>query len=63
MATSALDNKTQTIVTETLTRLPVTRIVIAHRLSTIQAVDRIVVIDKGQGGRDRDVYGLDGAKR
>ncbi|WP_114392637.1 NHLP bacteriocin export ABC transporter permease/ATPase subunit [Oleisolibacter albus] len=53
-ATSALDNRTQAIVTETLSKLSVTRIVIAHRLSTIQGVDRIFVIEKGrlvQSGR------------
>jgi len=47
-ATSALDNRTQAVVTETLTRLAVTRIVIAHRLSTIEAADRIVVLEKGK---------------
>ena len=39
-ATSALDNITQAIVTASLARLHVTRIVIAHRLSTIQSADR-----------------------
>jgi NHLM bacteriocin system ABC transporter ATP-binding protein len=47
-ATSALDNRTQAVVTETLSRLAVTRIVIAHRLSTIEAADRIVVLEKGK---------------
>jgi NHLM bacteriocin system ABC transporter ATP-binding protein len=47
-ATSALDNRTQAVVTETLSKLSVTRVVIAHRLSTIEAADRIVVLDKGQ---------------
>ena len=46
-ATSALDNRTQSVVTETLAKLAVTRVVIAHRLSTIEAVDRIVVLDRG----------------
>jgi ABC-type bacteriocin/lantibiotic exporter with double-glycine peptidase domain len=53
-ATSALDNRTQAIVTETLTRLSITRIVIAHRLSTIEDVDTVFVVDRGrlvqQGG-------------
>ena len=47
-ATSALDNRTQAIVTETLSALPVTRIVIAHRLSTIEKVDRIVMLERGK---------------
>jgi ABC-type bacteriocin/lantibiotic exporter with double-glycine peptidase domain len=47
-ATSALDNRTQSVVTETLSRLAVTRVVIAHRLSTIESVDRIVVLDRGK---------------
>ncbi|MDX9871711.1 MAG: NHLP bacteriocin export ABC transporter permease/ATPase subunit [Clostridia bacterium] len=47
-ATSALDNKTQEIVSESLSRLKATRIVIAHRLSTIVKCDRIIVLDKGQ---------------
>jgi ATP-binding cassette subfamily C protein len=47
-ATSALDNITQKIVTESLERLPVTRIVIAHRLSTIMGADKIVVMVKGR---------------
>ena len=46
-ATSALDNRTQAIVTETVSRLNVTRIVIAHRLSTVQSADRIVVLAGG----------------
>lgn len=47
-ATSALDNITQKIVTESLEKLPVTRIVIAHRLSTIMGADKIVVMVKGR---------------
>jgi ABC-type bacteriocin/lantibiotic exporter with double-glycine peptidase domain len=46
-ATSALDNRTQAIVSETVSRLNVTRIVIAHRLSTVQSADRIVVLAGG----------------
>jgi NHLM bacteriocin system ABC transporter ATP-binding protein len=46
-ATSALDNRTQAIVTETVSQLNVTRIVIAHRLSTVQSADRIVVLAGG----------------
>ena len=47
-ATSALDNITQAIVTASLARLQVTRIVIAHRLSTIQSADRVYVLEKGK---------------
>jgi NHLM bacteriocin system ABC transporter ATP-binding protein len=47
-ATSALDNKTQEIVSRSLTNLNTTRIVIAHRLSTIVNADRIVVVSKGK---------------
>jgi ABC-type bacteriocin/lantibiotic exporter with double-glycine peptidase domain len=47
-ATSALDNRTQAIVTESLSALGVTRIVIAHRLSTIRNADRIYVIESGR---------------
>ncbi|WP_434748719.1 NHLP bacteriocin export ABC transporter permease/ATPase subunit [Paenibacillus amylolyticus] len=47
-ATSALDNRTQSIVSQSLTKLQVTRIVIAHRLSTITQADHIYVFDKGQ---------------
>ena len=47
-ATSALDNRTQNIVTESLSRLNSTRIVIAHRLSTVIDADKIYVMDKGR---------------
>jgi len=47
-ATSALDNRTQAIVTESLTRMKATRIVVAHRLSTIIHADRILVLKDGQ---------------
>jgi len=47
-ATSALDNKTQAIVSESLSKLLVTRIVIAHRLSTIINADYIYVFDRGE---------------
>lgn len=57
-ATSALDNRTQAVVTETLSRLAVTRIVIAHRLSTIEAADRIIVLDKGKVAETGDFTSL-----
>ena len=47
VATSALDNRTQAIVTESLDKMKATRIVVAHRLSTIRHADRILVLDKG----------------
>jgi NHLM bacteriocin system ABC transporter ATP-binding protein len=47
-ATSALDNITQSIVTQSLSRLAVTRVVIAHRLTTVKQADRIYVFDKGK---------------
>lgn len=47
-ATSALDNKTQAMVTESLSKLKATRIVVAHRLSTVINADVIYVLDKGR---------------
>ena len=47
-ATSALDNKAQAVVSESLSRLNVTRIVVAHRLSTIVNADRIHVLMQGK---------------
>ena len=47
-ATSALDNHTQAIVSASLARSNVTRIVIAHRLSTVQDADRILVLAQGR---------------
>ncbi|EME69524.1 ABC transporter [Paramagnetospirillum caucaseum] len=47
-ATSALDNRTQAIVTESLSKLSVTRIAIAHRLSTVKDADRIYVLKDGR---------------
>jgi NHLM bacteriocin system ABC transporter ATP-binding protein len=46
-ATSALDNRTQAIVSRSLSAFSATRIVIAHRLSTIVNADRILVVEKG----------------
>ena len=47
-ATSALDNHSQAVVTRSLDKLSVTRIVIAHRLSTIRHADQIIVMESGQ---------------
>lgn len=63
-ATSALDNRTQSVVTQSLSRLSITRLVIAHRLSTIREVDRILVVDGGklvEMGRYDDLMAQDGA--
>jgi ABC-type bacteriocin/lantibiotic exporter with double-glycine peptidase domain len=46
-AKSALDKRTQGLVSESLDRLKVTRLVIAHRLSTIRRADRSVVLENG----------------
>jgi len=51
-ATSALDNVTQSVVSRTVSGMPITRIVIAHRLSTIAAADRVVVIAGGRVVQD-----------
>ena len=40
-ATSALDNRTQAVVSDSLSRLKSTRIIVAHRLSTIKDADKI----------------------
>ncbi len=48
ISSSALDNRTQAIVSERLQRRKVTRIVIAHRLSTVRSADRIYVLDAGK---------------
>lgn len=47
-ATSALDNTAQCCVTESLSRLKMTRVVIAHRLSTVINADMIYVLEGGR---------------
>ena len=49
-----MDNTTQAIVTESLSKMHCTQIIIAHRLSTIKNVDRILVIDDGIIAEDGD---------
>jgi NHLM bacteriocin system ABC transporter ATP-binding protein len=62
-ATSALDNHTQAIVSASLAKLNVTRIVIAQRLSTVRSADRIVVLTGGriaQSGSFTDLIAVPG---
>jgi ATP-binding cassette subfamily C protein len=62
-ATSALDNKTQKIVSESLSGLGATRVVIAHRLSTIVNCNKIFVMDKGrivEQGSYQELFAKDG---
>ena len=49
-ATSALDSEVEAAIQHSLNQLMVgkTVIAIAHRLSTIAAMDRLIVLDKGQ---------------
>ena len=47
-ATSALDNRTQAVVGESVAAMNATRLIIAHRLSTIRGADRIVVLENGR---------------
>ncbi|KAA0971766.1 ABC transporter ATP-binding protein [Aureimonas fodinaquatilis] len=49
-ATSALDSEVEAVIAENLYRLMEgkTVIAVAHRLSTIAALDRLIVLDKGQ---------------
>jgi len=46
-ATSALDNRSQTLVSKSISELGAARLVIAHRLSTIRKADRIYVLEQG----------------
>ena len=49
-ATSSIDTETETLIHEAVKQLMVgrTSLVIAHRLSTVQAVDKIIVLHKGE---------------
>jgi ABC-type multidrug transport system fused ATPase/permease subunit len=64
-ATSSLDNESERLVQEALTRLMVgrTTIVVAHRLSTIRHADSIAVLDDGwllELGTHAELLTLDG---
>ena len=62
----ALDNRTQAIVSHSLSAFSATRIVIAHRLSTIVNADRILVVEKGsivQSGSYPELTGQEGLFR
>ncbi|WP_201607584.1 ABC transporter ATP-binding protein [Psychrobacter okhotskensis] len=64
-ATSALDSEIEFAITESLNDIMTgkTVIAIAHRLSTIAALDRLVVMDKGQiieQGSHEELLALDG---
>jgi ATP-binding cassette subfamily C protein len=47
-ASSALDNQTQAVVSQSLEQLEASRLIIAHRLSTIRHADRIYVLNRGE---------------
>lgn len=47
-ATSAVDNRTQEIISKSLESLEATRVVIAHRLSTVINADKIFVVERGR---------------
>ena len=65
-AAFALDNRTQAIVSESLSHMDATRAVIARRLSTIRHADRICVVDAGrivQSGTSDERIGQSGLFR
>lgn len=49
-ATAALDNETESLITEAITSLSgqKTMIIIAHRLTTVKHCDRIYIMEKGR---------------
>jgi ATP-binding cassette subfamily C protein len=62
-ASSALDNKTQQIVSESLEKLQATRVVIAHRLTTVQHADKIYLMEHGkivEAGTYTELINMDG---
>ena len=62
-ATSALDNRTQAIVTQSLSQMHCTRVIVAHRLTTIRDADRILVMDGGsivENGTYEELAAMDG---
>ena len=62
-ATSALDNRTQAIVTQSLSQMHCTRVIVAHRLTTIRDAVRILVMDGGsivENGTYEELAAMDG---
>lgn len=62
-ATSALDNVSQASVTRALDQMPGTKVIVAQRLSTLEAVDHILVMDRGtlvQQGTYADLMAQEG---
>lgn len=62
-ATSAHDESTQDVVSNSIAELGITRIAVAHRLSTVRAADRIYVIEAGgvvEYGSFDELMALDG---
>jgi ATP-binding cassette, subfamily B, multidrug efflux pump len=59
-ATSALDSEVEAAIQQSLNRLMEgkTVVAIAHRLSTIAAMDRLIVLDKGQVVEEGNHYSL-----
>lgn len=47
-STSALDNISQSVITQNLAELSITRVVIAHRLSAIRNCDNLIVVSNGK---------------
>ena len=64
-ATSSLDSESEVLIQKAMERLMVgrTTLIIAHRLSTVQALDRLLVFDRGrivEEGRHEALVRLDG---
>ncbi len=64
-ATSSLDNESERLIEDALSRLLIgrTTLIIAHRLSTVQRADRLVVLDGGrivEEGKHAELLALNG---